>query len=477
MAVQDLVKGELDWHEKINANFHEVEDTADGAAQSVSSASEAAASAKELATSASEAAANLANTKLDKATATEEMSEGYVYQNADGTSELREAESPEGESFKYTVIVDNGDDGSPGAVEYYDDCFGFIEASGSDLGDWANTKLYQDYFKPCVIAPGDGAPKYYLQKDNRTLQEDGSAAVLTGADGDVMIQVKKLYGKFTKSGNKLKISVSNVKEDDTWLCFTDFGNGEEEYAYRGAYKAGVLSGATTVMRSVSGVAPLVSITRATGRTYATNRGDGYHQNNFYLLLLWQVMYLLMYKNRDSQTCLGQGRSLSSNTAAANTGWSNEKPFCWGDQGGVNGVVFLGVEDFYGNVWEWVDGCCLVSQVYKMTKNPDNYNDTGDDYEYSQASGCTASANNDKYITKVQGTNEAGFLPAASGGSSSTYWCDNMWTADATQVVRFGGDWYDAAKVGAFCWNLNVTASYAGANIGSRLCRKSGQVAA
>lgn len=471
MAVQDLVKGELDWHEKVNKNFHDVEQAASGAASAASEAAGAARTASEAAATAQQAAEQLGTDKLDKAVSTEEMPEGYVFQKADGKTELRPAEAPEGEKFKYTIIVDNGGDGNPAAVEYVDDCFGFIEAKGSDLGDWGNTTLYKDYFKPCVIQPGDGAPAYYLQKDNRTLKEDGSPAVLTGADGDVMIQVKKLYGKFLKSGDRLKISISNVKEDDTWFCFTDFGNGEEEYAYRGAYKAGVLAEATTVMRSVSGVAPLVNITRATGRTYARNRGTGYHQNNFFLLMLWQVMYLMMYKNRNSQACLGQGRSLSSNTAASNTGWSNTKPFCWGDQGGVNGVVFLGVEDFYGNVWEWVDGVTLVSQVFKITRNPDNCNDTGANAEISQPSGCTASANSDKYITKVQGTNDAGFLPAGSGGSSSTYFCDNMWTADDTRVVRFGGTWNDVARVGFVYWALNSTASIAYAIIGSRLCRK------
>ena len=91
--------------------------------------------------------------------------------------------------------------------------------------------MYQEYFKPCVIQAGDGAPAYYLQKDDMSKKEDGFDAVTTGADGDVMIEVKKLYGKFLKSGNQFKVSISNKKEDDTWFCFTDFGNGEQEDVY------------------------------------------------------------------------------------------------------------------------------------------------------------------------------------------------------------------------------------------------------
>lgn len=477
MAVQDLVKGELDWHEKMNANMHSLQNDTNNAnqkAQDAVGAVEGAITAAREATQKAEQVEGQLDTKLTKAEVTEEFQEegGYVYQMPDGTTQLKAGggSGPTKKDFKYTILVDNGDDGSPAKIEYFDDCVGFIPGSGASLGDWANTQLYQEYFKPCVIQAGDGAPAYYLQKDDMSKKEDGFAAVTTGADGDVMIEVKKLYGKFLKSGNQFKVSISNKKEDDTWFCFTDFGNGEQEVAYRGAFEAGVISGAGTVMRSVSGVSPLVNITRNVGRTYARNRGTGYHQNNFYLLLLWQIMYLLIYKNKNSQTALGQGRTLSSNTAAVQTGTLLSKPFCWGDQGGVNGVKFLGVENFYGNVWEWVDGVCLVNKTYKMTRDPAKYNDTGDGYEMSQASGCTASANNDKYVTKVQATNDAGFLPAGSGGSSSTYWCDNMWFADAVQVVRFGGHWSSAAKAGAFCWNLDHTASSSHAHFGSRLCR-------
>lgn len=467
MAIQNLVKGELDWHEKMNANMKELDDNIGSANQTAGAAAQTASAANEAANSAAQAAAG----KLDKPTDTSELGEGYVYQEADGSVTLHEGGGgKKGDDFKYTIIVDNGADGTPTAIEYSDDCYGFIEGNGSDLGDWANTKLIKEYFQPCLIETGDGAPKYFLQQDNMTLQESGEAAVTNGPDGDVMIRVKKLYGRFLKSGSRLKISLSNIKEDDSWFCFNDVAGEEKEYCYRGAMKAGVLAGATTVMRSISGVMPLVSQTRAVMRQYARNRGAGYHQNNPYLLFLWQLMYLLVYKNRDSQKALGQGRTLSSNTAAAQTGWSLSKPFCWGDQGGVNGVKFLGVEDFYGNVWEWVDGICSINQVFKLTRDPEKYNDDGTGYEISAPTGLTAAANSDKYITKVQGTNDLGFLPAASGGSSATYWCDNMWTADATQVVFFGGFWFSAAKAGAFCWNLSNAPSNSFAYIGSRLCR-------
>lgn len=405
--------------------------------------------------------------KQSKATDPKELGAGYLYQQSDGTVILAEANP----KFKYTIIVDNGTDGTPTAVEYADDAVGMTPASGSNLGSWGDTDLLKEYFRPCVIQKGADSPAYFLNPTNLKKKLDDTASVLTGADGDVMVQVKKMYGKFTKVENgKVAISISNVREDGSWFCWNEVAGVEKEYRYRGRYMAGFATGDETEMRSISGVPKTVSKTRGAFRTLATARGQQYYQNDIYLIFLWEFMYLLMYKNRNSQTALGQGRTLSSNTANVNCGWSDNYGCCWGDQGGVNGVVFLWVEDFYGDTWEWADGAVVKNDVYKLTRDPSKYNDTGDGYEIEMASGMTAANNNDKYITKLAMTNDVQFLPVASGGSSATFWCDNMWLADAVQVVGFGGCWVYAARAGAFCWYLDNAASSAGAAVGSRLCR-------
>lgn len=409
----------------------------------------------------------LSTGKADKPTDPDELGSGFVYQDEEGNLILAEG-GIKPKSFKYTVVVDNGADGSPTAVTYADDAVGITPASGASLGGWSD--FVNTYFKPCVIKPGATEPEYFLNPTNLKQKLDGTTATLTGADGDVMIQVGKLYGKFVNSGTSVAMSISNVKEDNTWFCWNDIAGVEKDFTYRGRYMAGVASGAGTVMRSISGVSKLVNITRANGRTYAANRGTGYHQNNAYLLFLWQFMYLLLYKDRNSQTALGQGRTASSNLANVATGWSDNYGCCWGDRGGVNGVVFLWVEDFYGDTWEWVDGIVVNAKTYKLTRDPSKYDDTGNNFEISVASGLTASANNGKYITKITGTNAIPFLPAGSGGSETTHFCDYMWFADSVQVARFGGAWDDAALAGAFYWYLNSPASDAAAAIGSRLCR-------
>lgn len=455
MAINHLIKGEADWHNKINANFDAVADEARQIAEDVA-----------------------ANDKVPLPVS-QTLDEGYVYLNQDGKTKLIHPGDVTSR-FKYSFIMDNGYDGTPSAIEYADDCTGFIPMTMSsegvlNEGDWANNILV-NMFKPCVIAPEDEVPKYYLRKNEMTKKLDGTDAILTGEDGDVMVQVDGvLYGRITTVGAKIKVSIMNYKEHEDCFCFNEIDGDISPKMYRGRYKAGVVIGETSIMRSISNVIPLVSITSPVGRTRAKARGEAYHQNNVFMLFLWQAMYLLLFKNRNSQAVLGKGRTElpyeEGVSKAEACGWSNDKPWIWGNQTGTDGVVFLGVEDFYGNVHEWVDGVVLNTLVYKLTRDTAKYNDTGVDYEISAPSGLSNAVDHGKYLKSIQGTNDLGFLPASTGASSSTFFCDYVGVNDAVQVVRFGGTWGTGATAGAFYWALTYSASTADWSIGSRLCRK------
>lgn len=370
-------------------------------------------------------------------------------------------------AFHLTIEFDNGSDGIPASFTYKDDCAGFTPASGSDMKSWANHEIL-DFFKPCVIKPGKAAPEYFLLKDNYTKKADGvSDSVLTGNDGDVMIQVGQLYYKvYVASGGRIGLTISNG-QDDGYFAFNDVGGVDQKFRYRGAYEAFTQGGQ---LRSISGVTPTVSQTRAVFRDQAKARGNEYSQNDYSLVFLWECMYILLYGSRASQSVLGAGRTNSSNSACVQTGTMNARPFCWGDAGGVNGVKFLGVEHFYGDLWEWVDGITADGDNIYITRDPAKYSDDHNGYETGplSMSACTSG----QYVTVVQGTKDAIFLPkATNGGSDATFFCDAMWKSTGIRVVRFGGSWNYAGRAGAFYWDLDSAASNATANLGSRLCRK------
>lgn len=428
------------------------------------------------------------SSKQDKATDPNGLGSGYLYQKTDGSVIL--SDNDIGTAFKYTVVVANDADNNPGACYYKDDCSGFVPAKGSDLGSWGYTRLIREYFRPCVIGPEDATPKYYLQPDARGFKLDGGRAILNGPDGDAMIEVKKLYGRFLKVGDNLEISISNRKEGDEWFCFNEVDGEEKDVVYRGVYKAFVDS--NNKMRSISRVVPTSGYSYLQNLSAANSVGEGYHLNNFYMVMLWQVMYLLIYCNRDIQDAIGKGMTyfdLDDPMAPGpsyKTGWSDNKYFCFGERMGNNekqGINLFGLEDPYGALGEFVGGVSVIGGNYCVTKNTNLYGTLNKENADSVIS--TNIVYDDDFfeinspIVGVVGENSFGFLPnkAAEGlGSSSSYWCDYVEGIGAGSTVFacvIGGLGYSARETAGIFYT-NFTTSFTEQSprhaFTARLCR-------
>ena len=61
-----------------------------------------------------------------------------------------------------------------------------------------NYTAIQSLMKRCVLN-ADGSVKYYLDPNNSNYKEDGALADLTGADGNVMVEVPKTYTRYEYS--------------------------------------------------------------------------------------------------------------------------------------------------------------------------------------------------------------------------------------------------------------------------------------
>ena len=70
--------------------------------------------------------------------------------------------------------------------------------------------------------------------------------------------------------------------------------------------------------------------------------------------------------------------MDGNTAATNTGGTNQKGMFFGETTGKQQMKFLGIEDFWGNLRWWIDG--LFSDSNRNIKTAfQNFNDTGSGY--------------------------------------------------------------------------------------------------
>lgn len=171
--------------------------------------------------------------------------------------------------------------------------------------------------------------------------------------------------------------------------------------------------------------------------------------------------MIKYKNLDSQTALGQG--YTGGSVAQSTGATNTAGMCYGSTSTTSRVKLFGIEDFWGNVWEWIDGLfCDASRYIKTAFQ--SFNDTGSGYT-NRGQGATSDIGG--YMSKPQGTSEAGFIAKEVSGSSTTYFADFAYLS-AGCLPFFGGDWNYGAYAGAFRLYVGYSASSSFSNVGARL---------
>lgn len=326
----------------------------------------------------------------------------------------------------YGFIIDEGNSNPETSVTYTDACANFIPAKGNngsfDWGDWEDIIKNEFKIRPCVLTNPTGAVNYYLDYDDYSKKATGGASNLTGTDGDVMTEFgTPLHWKFTRMGKRIKVQIS----------------------------------ANPFYGSVS---------------HAFEIEDGYNQMPYYPLMLTQILYMLMFKNRDSQTALGRGY-VDSNTEYATTGNTDKKGFSYGESTGKLQNKFLGMEDYYGNKYYWIDGL-VTDATHNLLIGKSVFNNAGSDYD-KFASG--ASENKAGYVDSVQGGGETGFVPKSTEGSASTHYCDYGYLS-SSRVAHFGGAHSNGSIAGFTHLRLIFSGASVDASFGSRLfCAKSNKI--
>ncbi|MBV4429691.1 hypothetical protein, partial [Clostridium tyrobutyricum] len=360
-------------------------------------------------------------------------------------------------SYKiYGVKIDTTNSNPETAVTYTDDAVNMTGGSS----DWDN-KFPFNVIKPCLLKAG--VVQYYLNPNDFTKKEDGSASDITsGADGDVMIEIPKMAYAIYYEGTDLYIKITDIpdaKSIDSRFCYyahTRDNEGDKAKLYVGAYLG--FGNETSVLYSLSNKAPTTGYSMETYRTQAQAKGTGYDILSFYPLTLLQCLYLIRYKNLDSQTALGQGYSAPGQTTAVKTGGTDIKGMNFGEDTGNFQMKFCGLEDFWGNLAQIIDGV-LINETGDVLTSFKNFNNTGLEYSTICHSGVNITMQG--YISKVFGS-KIGFIPQPPmNGSCTTYYTDygNFISRDVPCAITFGGYFADYKNAGVFrCYfNLDPTA--------------------
>ena len=323
---------------------------------------------------------------------------------------------------------------------------------------------------------------------------------ITGATdegvGQIMVRIPRKYYReiFNSDGELCGLDMSNLPlggfrlhEKFAW------GNGRSEI-YVGAFEASL---DTAKLQSSTGFSLLTSVNMRQFNNYAVARGTGWHGYDYFTNQLLQTMFYIYYANLNSQLVLPAysehawmdghekretGRTVGLTTmngyVNAQEGADDDIATGWNGESRVIANRFMWVENLYGHVWKFLDGCSFDGRIGKkntafLTANPllfssveadiiSKYTDMNIDLPASPDSGW-------------QGSLGVALLPKSFAGDSSTNVTDYLWsyldneTLNYMRVVFAGGRLDIGASGGVAARYAYYALALASAKIGSRLC--------
>jgi hypothetical protein len=226
--------------------------------------------------------------------------------------------------------------------------------------------------------------------------------------------------------------------------------------------------------------PMVGLTRNEFRTLAENAG-------FQLCDFWQwqavmMLFITEYGSWNSQAVLGRGNvdrsypsssSNQSNSPHEAPGLSNVIGNGSGgidDSDGDPWVSYRGIENPWGNCWNWLDGWNIQDRQSYVSNDETVYaDDTSAGYS---AIGDTMPTANDVAIKNWQFVENVFLVREVGGGAStSAYVTDHFWTNTGWRVAHVGGSAESALRAGLACCRLNYDSVYRTRSRGARLSKK------
>ena len=300
-----------------------------------------------------------------------------------------------------------------------------------------------------------------LNPNDYTKTIDWASANITSGD-NVMVMFPRRGYKISKNWNTVTVSIT-TNPNAEWYCYDAFrrGSTQKDKFYLWAYHWSL---SWSVLKSWSGKGIAVNHNITNWRTYAQANGTWYEQWAFNQLTYLQCLWLLKYKNLNSQATLWQWYtwwSAATTTGATNTNWLN-----YWSASSTTHVKLFWIEDFWWNTRDWIDGIYCDSS-YNIWTWTDNFTSTAMTTNYTNQWSGWISSNIWWYMIAVQGTSTTWFIAKTVWWSDSTYYSDYGYLY-AGCFPRFGGSWATGATAGVFYLYVSCSASEAISAIGSRL---------
>lgn len=383
----------------------------------------------------------------------------------------------------------------------------------------------QSMMRRCILKDS-GEVNYYLDANDSTKRENDAAADLTGKDGQYMVEVPDMYVRFETDGNKCRHLQSAKPLPGFVKWRKDYVSAVEATIERATQKLSAVVNTTPEYRGGNNQAgwdelsksqlgkPATSISLTNFRAYARKRGTTEWNCNLYQThkKLWWL-FAVEYANFNSQDTFNaaldengcrQGGLGAGVTTLSGGKWSNFNDYypvipcgITNSLGNKTGFVeytmpteydktgfvvsvpsYRGVENPFGHLWKWTDGCkCLIQSEANGGLSEFYVCDDPAAFQSSGIAGYELRGNLSRKVgcVKAMALGEYGeIMPLKVGGGSTTYFCDYFFTnipesGVAERGVLFGGYAAYDAYAGFVCVYTYDSPSAVSATFGSRLC--------
>lgn len=327
-----------------------------------------------------------------------------------------------------------------------DDAIYGAEWAGTSDPSWVRTDAAVGFSNPNPYYSGmSGSPSSPF--DN--IMPWAGMRRVTDANAGELVEIPKFYYKWTRDGVKMKLQISMEQFSGSYVspAHADRGDsvGERDYVYVGRYHC-----STNDYKSTSGVRPKASITRAAARTAIHNLGSNIWQFDFALWWTINMLYLVEYANWNSQAMIGYG--CGNNSSTENSGASDSMPYHTGTMKtsrtayGV-GIQYRYIEDWWANIWDWVDGMYYNASDVYCIKNPNSFSDSSGGVKVGTRS--TSSGFISVWSNPSESDFEYALTPTQVNGTDSTYVCDGYSYGSTQTNLVVGGYYGTNTQNGAF----------------------------
>ena len=295
---------------------------------------------------------------------------------------------------------------------------------------------------------------------------------VTDSRGNVFIRIPKFYIRKDVTANKYQPIISEEQLPGFYLpkCFWDFSTNKElPYVDVGKYLAS-LSADGQRLESKSGKEVLVEKTIVELRDLAKANGAGYQLIDIHVVDVLQVLFRVEFATMHSQSIHPGLTGASAKVLTGGTDGVSSSSGAMGTTGAFQ-FKYRGIEDPWGNVYQWVDGININNHRVWVCDDASTYVSNVFAEPYRALSYTNFNAQGWVSEMGYDSDNPFAEFPVSVDGTSATYYADHYYQSTGQRVALFGGSWSFGSYAGLSFWHLSFAASGAYASSGSRLVRK------